>query len=97
MEAIRGSWLFIDMLKPESFENKPLPSLVSPRGSGAARPVEHLQQVFGYRNALNFNERVFIHKFTKLLIQKLAHSTALIEELLETKLKFSEFCTSAQI
>ncbi|MFP6854382.1 MAG: hypothetical protein VB980_01255, partial [Opitutales bacterium] len=27
---------------------------------GGLRPVEHLQQVFGYRNALNYPRRVFI-------------------------------------
>jgi NAD(P)H-dependent FMN reductase len=53
---------FIDMLKfPESFDAKPVAFVgESNGGSGALRPVEHLQQIFGYRNAHIFPERVFI-------------------------------------
>ena len=48
--------LFIDMLPfPESFENRPICYVGIASGQfGALRPVEHLQQVFGYRNAYNF-------------------------------------------
>jgi NAD(P)H-dependent FMN reductase len=54
--------LFIDMLPfPESFEDRPVSYIgISAGQFGALRPVEHLQQVFGYRNALNFPRRVFI-------------------------------------
>ncbi len=54
--------LFIDMLPfPESFEDRPVSYIgISAGRFGALRPVEHLQQVFGYRNALNFPHRVFI-------------------------------------
>ncbi len=54
--------LFIDMLPfPESFEDRPVSYVgISAGQFGALRPVEHLQQVFGYRNALNFPRRVFI-------------------------------------
>jgi NAD(P)H-dependent FMN reductase len=61
--------VFIDMLKfPESFEGKPVAFTGEAAGLwGALRPVEHLQMIFGYRNALAFPERVFIpgvhHKF----------------------------------
>ena len=54
--------LFIDMLPfPESFEDRPVSYIgISSGQFGGLRPVEHLQQVFGYRNALNFPRRVFI-------------------------------------
>ena len=54
--------LFIDMLPfPESFEDRPVSYVGLAAGQfGGLRPVEHLQQVFGYRNALNFPRRVFI-------------------------------------
>ena len=53
---------FIDMLKfPESFDAKPVAFVGEANGaSGGLRAVEHLQQIFGYRNAHIFPERVFI-------------------------------------
>lgn len=53
---------FIDMLKfPESFENKPVAFTGEAAGIwGALRPIEHLQAIFGYRNAHIFPDRVFI-------------------------------------
>jgi len=53
---------FIDMLKfPESFERRPVCFTGLSAGSfGALRPVEQLQQVFGYRNAHIYPERVFL-------------------------------------
>ena len=54
--------LFIDLLPfPESFEGRPVSFVGLSAGQfGALRPVEHLQQIFGYRNAYIFPERVFI-------------------------------------
>ncbi|HEX8524794.1 MAG TPA: NADPH-dependent FMN reductase [Tepidisphaeraceae bacterium] len=53
---------FIDMLKfPESFDCKPVAFVGEANGAwGGLRAVEHLQGVFGYRNAHIFPERVFI-------------------------------------
>lgn len=53
---------FIDHLKfPESFEYRPVCFIGLSAGMfGGLRPVEHLQQIFGYRNAFIFPERVFI-------------------------------------
>jgi chromate reductase len=53
---------FIDMLKfPESFERKPVAFIGLAAGIfGALRPVEHLQGIFGYRNAYIYPDRVFI-------------------------------------
>lgn len=52
---------FIDHWKyPESYEFRPI-TLVGLGGRfGGLRPIEHLQQVFGYRNAYIYPERVFI-------------------------------------
>jgi chromate reductase len=53
---------FIDMLKfPESFERRPVCFVGLAAGMwGALRPVEQLQQIFGYRNAHLYPERVFL-------------------------------------
>jgi NAD(P)H-dependent FMN reductase len=60
---------FIDMLKfPESFEHRPVCFVGLAAGMwGAIRPVEHLQQIFAYRNAHLFPERVFIPGINKEL------------------------------
>ena len=54
--------VFIDMLKfPESFEAKPVAFTGEASGLwGALRPVEQLQMIFAYRNAIVFPQRVFI-------------------------------------
>src|SRR3954463_12230635 len=60
---------FIDMLKfPESFEKRPVCFVGLAAGIwGALRPVEQLQQIFGYRNAYIYPERVFIPQVGNLL------------------------------
>ena len=54
--------LFIDHLPfPSAFERRPVCFTGLASGMwGGLRPVEHLQGVFGYRNALQYPERVFI-------------------------------------
>lgn len=52
---------FIDHLRyPEAFEARPVCFIGLGGMFGGLRPVEHLQQVFGYRNAYVFPERIFI-------------------------------------
>ncbi|MEM1222678.1 MAG: NAD(P)H-dependent oxidoreductase [Verrucomicrobiota bacterium] len=53
---------FIDMLPfPESFQDRPVAFTGVAAGMfGALRPIEQLQQIFGYRNAHIFPNRVFI-------------------------------------
>ena len=60
---------FIDMLKfPESFEKRPVCFVGVAAGVwGALRPVEQLQQIFGYRNAYIYPERVFLPQVGDLL------------------------------
>ena len=54
---------FIDLWQyPVAFERKCVAFVgLSSNQWGALRPIEHLQGVFGYRNAWQFNERVFIN------------------------------------
>ena len=60
---------FIDLLKfPESFEHRLVCFTGLAAGVwGALRPVEQLQQIFGYRNAYLFPERVFLPQVNALL------------------------------
>ena len=60
---------FIDMLPfPESFEGRPVCFIGLSAGMwGALRPVEQMQQVFGYRNAYLFPRRVFLPGVGNLL------------------------------
>ncbi|MEZ5404588.1 MAG: NAD(P)H-dependent oxidoreductase [Verrucomicrobiia bacterium] len=63
---------FIDMLKfPESFEQKPVCFIGLAAGMwGALRPVEQLELIFGYRNALIYPDRVFMPRINDLLDAK---------------------------
>ena len=60
---------FIDMLKfPESFQSRPVCFVGVAAGIwGALRPIEQLQQIFGYRNAYIYPERVFLAQINNLL------------------------------
>lgn len=86
--------LFIDMLEfPESFDRRPVCFIgLSAGESGAVRPVEHLQQVFGYRNAFLYPERVFLPKVSKLLgADGLIHDPELVERLRRQARGFTDF------
>lgn len=60
---------FIDMLKfPESFIHRPVCFVGLAAGMwGALRPIEQLQQIFGYRNAYLYPDRVFLPNINDLL------------------------------
>ena len=52
---------FIDHWKyPDSFEHRPVCFVGLGGLFGGLRPVEHLQQVFGYRNSFIYPDRVFL-------------------------------------
>ena len=54
---------YIDLWKyPDAFEGRCVAFVgISSNQWGALRPIEHLQGVCGYRNAWQFNERVFLN------------------------------------
>ena len=59
---------FIDHMKfPESFEYRPVCFVGLGWMFGGLRPVEHLQQIFGYRNAFVYPERVFMINAPKVI------------------------------
>jgi NAD(P)H-dependent FMN reductase len=60
--------LFIDYWRyPDSFEHRPIAMVGLGNRWGGLRPVEHLQQVFGYRNAYVFPNRIFLHNIKDVL------------------------------
>lgn len=86
--------LFIDMLEfPESFDRRPACFIgLSAGDSGGVRPVEHLQQVFGYRTAFLYPERVFLPRADKLLgADGRLHDPELVERLRRQARGFAEF------
>jgi chromate reductase, NAD(P)H dehydrogenase (quinone) len=92
---------FIDMWKyPDSFENRCVAYTGVAAGQwGGLRSVEHLQGVLGYRNAFQFNERIFINNiysrwdWENSTIKKLNEKEFDIEELIQNQVKnFVEFC-----
>ena len=89
--------LFIDLLPyPDSFEERPVCYVGIASGQFAGlRPVEHLQQVFGYRNAYNFPRRVFV----PTVHQVASAENGVTDEGLKARLtdqaeKFLNFCRS---
>ena len=89
--------LFIDLLPyPDSFEERPVCYVGIASGQFAGlRPVEHLQQVFGYRNAYNFPRRVFVPS----VHQVASAENGVTDEGLKARLtdqaeKFLNFCRS---
>jgi len=60
--------LFIDYWPyPQAFENRPVAFIGLGNRWGGLRPVEHLQQVFGYRNAFVYPVRVFLPNIKMLM------------------------------
>jgi NAD(P)H-dependent FMN reductase len=88
---------FIDHWKyPESFEHRPVCFVGLGGLFGGLRPVEHLQQVFGYRNAYVFPQRVFLSNVWNTL--KDGHlNDKMAMTLLENQAKgFTKFCRALQ-
>lgn len=89
---------FIDFWSyPDSFEHRPVCFVGLGGLFGGLRPVEHLQQVFGYRNAFIFPDRVFLMNVWKNLNAEgeLTDKGAL--ELLKSQAKgFKAFCRALE-
>ena len=77
--------LFIDHWKyPDAFEFRPVAFVGLGNRWGGLRPVEHLQQVFGFRNAYVLPHRVFISGAGEL-IKDGTVSDPVINDLLKTQ------------
>ncbi len=87
-----ASYMLI-VLFPESFERRPVCFVGVAAGIwGALRPVEQLQAIFGYRNALVYPERVFLPRIHELLTEAgRLRDAELIERLRSQATGFIEF------
>lgn len=91
--------LFIDYLPfPNSLDKKPIALIGEANGAfGAMRAVEQLQQVFGYRNAHIFPERVFISRVNKNFDDEDGIKNEFQQQLLKAQINgFPEFVKNLQ-
>lgn len=85
---------FIDYLPfPDAMYKKPVTFIGEAAGSfGALRPVEHIQQILSYRNALIYSERMFISGVNDSFDPKDGLKSDMLQGLLEDQLNgFIEF------
>ncbi|MGE4130068.1 MAG: NADPH-dependent FMN reductase [Bdellovibrionales bacterium] len=83
--------LFIDYWQyPRSFESRPIAFIGLGGRWGGLRPVEHLQQVFSYRNGYLFPNRVFMSN-VKESVKEGRVVDPMLDELLDIQTK--EFCS----
>jgi NAD(P)H-dependent FMN reductase len=87
---------FIDLLKfPESFERKPVAFVGEAAGLwGGLRSVEQLQQIFGYRNAHIYPDRVFIPQVHEKLEGSRLKDSEIEKRLLAQTAGFASFIRS---
>jgi len=80
--------MFIDYWDyPVSFEKRPV-CLTGMGGLfGGLRPVEHLQQVFGYRNAFIFPERIFLRNVWETMTKEGEVADDLTTKLIDQQVK----------
>jgi NAD(P)H-dependent FMN reductase len=78
---------------PDSFEHRPVCFVGLGGMFGGLRPVEHLQQVFGYRNSFIFPDRVFLMNVWKNIDTHGELTDKVALELLTSQTKgFQAFC-----
>lgn len=84
---------YIDHLKfPDAFEYRPVCFVGLGGRFGGLRPVEHLQQIFGYRNAFIYPQRVFLINVFKVM-QEGALNDSEMRDLLKSQAQgFQSFC-----
>ena len=88
---------FIDHWKyPESYEFRPVAFVGLGGLFGGLRPVEHLQGVFGYRNAFIYPERVFLHNIWTVLKDGTLTDTKLMGHLQAQVQGFRAFVAALQ-
>lgn len=85
---------FIDFWSyPDAFEHRPVCFIGLGGMFGGLRPVEHLQQVFGYRNSFVFPDRVFLVNVWKNINTQGELTDKVAEDLLISQAKgFQAFC-----
>ena len=88
---------FIDHWKyPESFEYRPVCFIGLGGIFGGLRPVEHLQQVFGYRNAFIFPERVFLVNCWNVMKEGKITDPLMMELLTQQTKNFTRFINALE-
>jgi len=85
---------FIDHMKfPQAFEYRPVSFIGLGGLFGGLRPVEHLQQIFGYRNSFIYPERVFMMNVNKVVDAQGEVTDELMKQLLQKQAEgFQKFC-----
>jgi len=85
---------FIDFWSyPDAFEHRPVCMIGLGGMFGGLRPVEHLQQIFGYRNSFIFPDRVFLQNVWKVINAQGELTEKIAMELLISQAKgFQAFC-----
>ena len=88
---------FIDHWRyPESFEFRPVCFIGLGGMFGGLRPVEHLQQVFGYRNSFIYPERIFLINVWKILKDGAITDPLMMDLLTKQTNGFQAFCKALQ-
>ena len=79
---------------PDAFDKRPVAFIGLAAGPwGGLRSVEHLQGVFGYRNAFMFPERLFLPNIYGELDENADPTTPLLKDLAESQVRnFVAFC-----
>lgn len=83
---------FIDYWRfPNSFEGRPVAFVGLGGRFGGLRAVEHMQQIFGYRNAYMFPQRVFLMNVHNILKDGQLSDSTLIDLLKTQAADFAKF------
>ncbi|MBK9322490.1 MAG: NAD(P)H-dependent oxidoreductase [Bdellovibrionaceae bacterium] len=89
---------YIDHFKfPESFEYRPVCFVGLGGMFGGVRPVEHLQQVFGYRNAFIYPQRVFLMNIHKTMTDGGLNDSTMCELLKAQAEGFQRFAMALKV
>ncbi len=84
---------YIDHMKfPDCFEFRPVAFVGLGGMFGGMRPVEHLQQIFGYRNAFIYPQRVFLMNVFKVVKNETLADPVMQELLMDQVRGFQRFC-----
>lgn len=88
---------FIDHFKyPDTFEFRPICFIGLGGMFGGLRPIEHLQQVFGYRNSFIYPERIFLINIFKTLKEGVLTDQVALDLMKKQAVGFQKFCKALQ-